>query len=107
MSPWVWVIAIAGALLALILLFVVIGSPARRRAAKREKAEALRREAEERLKTAAGREATARQEQAAAERERLSAEAKLEEADAVDPDLPAEAANLDTRRPGQPADEAV
>ncbi|MGE5274616.1 MAG: hypothetical protein ACM3QU_12780, partial [Verrucomicrobiota bacterium] len=65
-----------------------------------------RREAEERLRSAAGREATARQEQAAAERERLVAKEKLKEADAVDPELPVEAANLDTRRPAQTADES-
>jgi hypothetical protein len=104
MSLWVWVAVIAGVLTALLLLFFVVGTPGRRRAAKRDEAERLRQEAEERLRSAAGREATASQEQAAAERERLAAEEKLREADAVDPDLPSDAANLNTQRPA--ADEA-
>ena len=93
--------------MALLLLFLLVGTPSRRRAAKRGEAERLRQEAEEGLRSAAGREATASQEQAAAERERLAAEEKLKEADAVDPDLPAESANLTTQRLGPPAaDEA-
>jgi hypothetical protein len=88
------------------LLFLVVGTPSRRRAAKREEAERLRQEAEEKLRSAAGREAAASQERAAAERERLAAEEKLNEADAVDPDVPAEAANLNAQRPAPAADEA-
>jgi type II secretory pathway pseudopilin PulG len=106
MSLWVWVAVIAGVLMALLLLFLVVGTPSRRRAAKRDEAERLRQEAEEELRSAAGREATASQEQAAAERERFAAEEKLKEADAVDPDVPAEAANLNTQRPAPAADEA-
>ena len=106
MSPWVWVVVIAGVLTALLLLFLVLGTPSRRRAAKREEAERLRQEAEEKLRSAAGREATASQEQATAQRERLTAEEKLREADTVDPDVPAGAANLNTQRPAPAADEA-
>jgi type II secretory pathway pseudopilin PulG len=106
MSLWVWVVVIAGVLTALLLLSLVVGTPSRRRAAKREEAERLRQEAEEKLRSAAGRKATASQEQAAAERELLTAKEKLQEADAVDPDVPAEAANLNTRRPAPAADEA-
>jgi type II secretory pathway pseudopilin PulG len=107
MSLWVWVAVIAGVLTALLLLFLVVGTPSRRRAAKREEAGRLRQEAEEGLRSAAGREATAAQEQAAAERERVAAEEKLKEADAVDPDLPDEAANLNAQRPAQATDEAA
>src|SRR4029453_5374345 len=90
MSLWVWVAVIVGVLTALLLLFFVVGTPSRRRAAKREEAERLRQEAEEKLRSAAGREATASQEQAAAERERLAAEDQLKQADAGDPDFPVE-----------------
>jgi len=101
MDFWVWVAVIGGTVVALLLLFFVVGTPSRRRAAKREQAERLRQEAEEKLRSAAGRDAAARQEQAAAERERLTAQEQLEEADAVDPDLPAPAARPDAtmRRP--------
>jgi predicted helicase len=83
--------------------------PGRRRAAKREQAGHLRREAEEKLRSAAGREAAARQEQAAAERERLAAQNQLEQADAVDPELPAQASRADPSvgRGAEPADEMV
>jgi type VI protein secretion system component VasK len=89
MNLWVWVVIVAGVVIAVALLFLVVGTPARRRAAKRDEAEQLRREAEEKLRSAAGREAAAQQEQAVAERERIAAERQLEEADVVDPDIPA------------------
>ena len=110
MGLWVWVAVIAGVVVALFLLFLTVGTPARRRAAKREEADRLRREAEEKLRSAAGSEAAAREEQAAAERERLAAQAQLEEADAVDPDLPDDASTAGTsvrRREAQAADETV
>jgi hypothetical protein len=88
MDLWVWVAVIAGAITALLLLFLLVGTPGRRQAAKRAQAKRLREEAEEKLRSAAGRDAAARQEEAAAERERLAAKQQLEEADAVDPDLP-------------------
>ena len=97
MSLLGWVVVIAGVLVALLLLFFMIGTPGRRRAAKRERANQLRQEAEEQLNAAVLREATARQEQAAAERERLAAKQKLNEADAVDPDLVTDVANLGPR----------
>jgi hypothetical protein len=109
MDFWVWVAVIAGAVVALVLLFFVVGTPGRRRAAKREQAERLRQEAEEKLRSAAGRDAAARQEEAAAERERLAAQEQLEEADAVDPDLPAQASRPDAtvRRQPEAADETA
>ena len=109
MDLWVWVAVIAGVVVALFLLFLTVGTPARRRAAKREEAEQLRREAEEKLRSAAGREAAARVEEATAERERLAAQSKLEEADAVDPDLPAETSSADRRmrQRAEPADETA
>jgi flagellar biosynthesis/type III secretory pathway M-ring protein FliF/YscJ len=88
MTWWVWIVVVAGVLLAIWLLFVVIGTPARRRAAQREEATELRREATEKLASAAQREAAAAQEAATAERERGAAERAMEQADAVDPDLP-------------------
>jgi len=88
---WVWIVVVAGVALLVWLLTAVIGTPARRRAAQREKAEELRRAAEEKLASAARREVNARQESAAAESERQAAERALREADAVDPDA-AEAA---------------
>lgn len=88
MTWWVWIIVAAGALLAIWLLFVAIGTPARRRAAQSEKAAELRQEAEEKLASAAQREAAASRETAAAQRERTAAEHAMEQADAVDPDLP-------------------
>jgi flagellar biosynthesis/type III secretory pathway M-ring protein FliF/YscJ len=109
MDFWVWVAVIAGAVVAQLLLFSVVGTPSRRRAAKREQAERLRQEAEEKLRSAAGRDAAARQEEAAAERERLAAQEQLEEADAVDPDLPAQASRPDAivRRQPEAADETA
>jgi hypothetical protein len=83
---WVWIVIVAGVALFIWLLFALIGTPSRRRAAQREKAEELRREAEEKLASAARREVAARQETAAADRERQAAERAMEEADAVDPD---------------------
>ena len=67
---------------------MVIGTPARRRKAKREQAERLRREAEEKLASSARREVAAKQEAAAAERERETAEQAIAQADALDPDVP-------------------
>lgn len=87
MSSWGWLAVIAGVGIAVLLLFFLIATPGRRRAVQRDQANQLRQEAEEQLKAAAVREAAARQEQAAAERERLAAEQKLNDADAVDPDL--------------------
>jgi flagellar biosynthesis/type III secretory pathway M-ring protein FliF/YscJ len=108
MDLWVWVAVIAGAVVALLLLFSVVGTPGRRRAAKREQAERLRQEAEEKLRSAAGREAAARHEQAAAERERLAAQNQLEQADAVDPDLSAQASSdPSVGRGAERADETV
>ena len=113
MDLWVWVAVIGGAVVALSLLFFVVGTPARRQAAKREQAEQLRREAEEKLRSAGSREAVARQEQATAERERLAAQDQLAEADAVDPDVraqaPAQASTADAGvgQEAQPADETV
>ena len=109
MDLWVWVAVIAGIVAALLLLFVTVGTPGRRQAAKREQAERLRQQAEEKLRSAAGREAAARQEQAAAERERLAAQNHLEQADAVDPDLPAQPsrANPNVGRGTEPADETL
>jgi flagellar biosynthesis/type III secretory pathway M-ring protein FliF/YscJ len=98
---------IAGAVVALLLLFFVVGTPGRRRAAKREQAERLRQEAEEKLRSAAGRDAAARQEEVAAERERLAAQEQLQEADAVDPDLPAQAARPDATVRPEAADETA
>jgi hypothetical protein len=92
MEWWVWALIVAGVIVAFALLAAIIGTPARRREAKREEAADLRRDAEEKLATAARREVTARQEAAAAEGERLAAERALEEADAVDPDVSAERA---------------
>jgi flagellar biosynthesis/type III secretory pathway M-ring protein FliF/YscJ len=86
MALWVWIVVVAGVALLVWLLFALIGTPERRRAARREKAAELRREAEEKLASAARREVTARQESTAADRERQSAERALEEANAVDPD---------------------
>ena len=105
-SVWVWVAVVAAVLVALLLLLLTVGTPNRRRARKREEAERLRREAEERLRSAAGREATASQEQAAAERERLAAREMLQEADAVDPDLPAGAGKVNGPRSVGAVDEA-
>jgi uncharacterized protein HemX len=85
---WVWIVVAAGVGLVIWLLFVVVGTPARRRAAQREKAERLRQEAEEKLASAARREVTATQETKAARREREVAERAIQRADAVDPDLP-------------------
>ncbi len=109
MDLWVWVAVIAGVVVALLLLFVTVGTPGRRQAAKREQADRLRQQAEEKLRSAAGREAAARQEQAAAERERLAAQNHLEQADAVDPDVPAQPsrANPNVGRSAEPADETV
>jgi len=108
MDFWVWVAVIAGALVAL-LLFFVVGTPSRRRAAQREQAQRLRQEAEEKLRSAATRDAAARQEQEAAERERLAAQEQLKEADAVDPDHPAQASRPDEKVHRQPeaADETA
>jgi peptidoglycan/LPS O-acetylase OafA/YrhL len=83
---WVWIVVVAGLALLVWLLFALVGTPGRRRAARREKAGELRRAAEEKLVSAARREVTARQESAAADRERQAAERAMEEADAVDPD---------------------
>jgi hypothetical protein len=83
---WVWIVVVAGVALLIWLLFALVGTPGRRRAARREKAAELRREAEEKLASAARREVTVRQESAAADRERQAAERAMEEADAVDPD---------------------
>ena len=88
MEWWVWAIIIGGAVLAVVLLVSLIGTPARRREANRRKANELRQEADERLASAATREAAARQEEAAAERDRVAADHAIREADAVDPDLP-------------------
>jgi type II secretory pathway pseudopilin PulG len=99
MDFWVWVVIIAGVLVALALLFLLVGTPARRRAAKRDHAQQLRNEAEEKLRSAAGREAAAKQEQAVAERERTAGERKLEEADVIDPDIPTETGTRDQARP--------
>jgi flagellar biosynthesis/type III secretory pathway M-ring protein FliF/YscJ len=88
MTWWVWIIVAAGVLLAIWLLFVVVGTPARRRARQREQAAELRQEANEKLASAAQREAAAAQEATAAERERGAAERAMEQADVVDPDLP-------------------
>jgi hypothetical protein len=109
MDLWVWVALIGGAVVALSLLFFVVGTPARRRAARREQAEQLRREAEQKLRSAAGREAAARQEHAVAARERVDAQSQFEEADAVDPDLPAQASRAEPSvgRGAEPTDEMV
>ena len=88
MAFWVWIVIVAGVALLIWLLFVLIGTPGRRRAAQREKAAELRREAEEKLASAARREVVARQESDAAQRERTAAETALEQADVVDPDAP-------------------
>ena len=88
MSFWGWIAIVVGVVVLFALLFFVVGTPSRRREAKRKQAEALRQEADQQLKAAAEREATARQEKAAAERERLAAERKIDEADGLDPDLP-------------------
>jgi hypothetical protein len=93
---WVWIAVVAGVLLAGWLLVVLVGTPARRRAAKREQAAELRGEAEQKLASAARREAAVRQEQAAAERDRIAAEHAMEQADAVDPDLPETPSGVDT-----------
>jgi flagellar biosynthesis/type III secretory pathway M-ring protein FliF/YscJ len=87
-ASWVWVAVVAGVLLAVALLVFMIGTPARRRAAKRDEAAELRDEAGEKLASAARREAAASQEEAAARRDRLAAEHAMSQADAVDPDLP-------------------
>lgn len=86
MALWVWIVIAAGVALLIWLLFALIGTPGRRRAAQREKAAELRREAEEKLASAARREVSARQQSAAANRERQAAERALEEAHAVEPD---------------------
>jgi flagellar biosynthesis/type III secretory pathway M-ring protein FliF/YscJ len=85
---WVWILVVAGVALFIWLLVVLIGAPARRRAAQRDKAEKLRREAEEKLASAARREVAAKREAALAEREREAAEQAMERADVFDPDLP-------------------
>jgi flagellar biosynthesis/type III secretory pathway M-ring protein FliF/YscJ len=85
---WAWVAVVAGVLVAVALLVFLIGTPARRRAAKRDEAAELREEAEEKLASAARSEAAASQEEAAARRDRLAAEHAMNQADAVDPDLP-------------------
>jgi flagellar biosynthesis/type III secretory pathway M-ring protein FliF/YscJ len=87
-APWVWIVIVAGVVLAIWLFVVVTGTPARRRKAKREQAERLRREAEEKLASSARRQVAAKQEAAAAEREREAAEQAIAHADALDPDLP-------------------
>jgi len=109
MDFWLWVVIIAGVLVALALLLVLVGTPARRRAAKRDAAQQLRNEAEEKLRSAAGREAAAKQEQAVAERERIAGERQLEEADVIDPDIPTEAGTRGRVRPrsAEPADETT
>jgi len=88
MSLWVWIAVAAGVALAVWLLVAVIGTPARRRARQREQAEKLRQEAEEKLASAARREVAAEQEAETARRERGAAERAMQQADAVDPDLP-------------------
>jgi flagellar biosynthesis/type III secretory pathway M-ring protein FliF/YscJ len=84
-APWVWIVIVAGVVLAIWLFVVVIGTPARRRKAKREQAERL---SEEKLASSARREVAAKQEAAAAERERETAEQAIAQADALDPDVP-------------------
>jgi predicted Holliday junction resolvase-like endonuclease len=88
MSFWVWVVIAVGVALALLLTRIAIGTPTRRLEARREKAAELRQEAEERLASAGRREATARQEEARSRRERLAGEQAIQQADAIDPDLP-------------------
>ena len=109
MDLWVWVAVIAGVVFALLLLFLTVGSPGRRRAAQREEAQRLRQAAEEKLRAAASRDAAARQEQAAAERERIAAQEQLNRADTLDPDLPAPESRPDSkvRRQPEAADERV
>jgi hypothetical protein len=92
---WVWILIAAGVALIIWLLFVLIGTPARRRAAQREKAAQLRGEAEEKLASAARREATAKQEAAVARLERQDAERAIQESVAVDPDAPDLASTAD------------
>jgi flagellar biosynthesis/type III secretory pathway M-ring protein FliF/YscJ len=84
---WVWIVVVAGVALIIWLLIALIGTPARRRAAQREKAETLRREAEQKLASAARREVAAKREAELAEREREDAEHAIAQAAAVDPDL--------------------
>jgi flagellar biosynthesis/type III secretory pathway M-ring protein FliF/YscJ len=88
MSFWVWVVLVVGVVLAFALSLVVVGTPTRRLEARREKAAELRREAEERLASAGRREAIARQEEAKSRSERLAGEQAIQQADAIDPDLP-------------------
>jgi hypothetical protein len=88
MSFWVWVVIAVGVGLALLLTRIVIGTPSRRLKARRERAAELRQEAEERLASAGRREAVARQEEARSRSERLAGEQAIQQADAIDPDLP-------------------
>jgi type II secretory pathway component PulM len=92
---WVWIVIAMGVALIIWLLFVVVGTPARRRAAQREKAAELRSEAEAKLASAARREATAKQEAAVARLERQDAERAIQESVAVDPDAPDVASSSD------------
>jgi flagellar biosynthesis/type III secretory pathway M-ring protein FliF/YscJ len=92
---WVWVAVVAGVLVAVALLVFLIGTPARRRAAKRDQAAELREEAEEKLASAARREAAATKEEAGARRDRLAAEHAMNQADDIDPDLPDESSTAD------------
>jgi hypothetical protein len=88
MSLWVWVVIVVGVALALLLALVLIGTPTRRLEARREKAAELRRKAEDRLASAARREALAHQQEARSRSDRLAGEEAMQEADAIDPDLP-------------------
>jgi flagellar biosynthesis/type III secretory pathway M-ring protein FliF/YscJ len=98
MPWWVWIVVVSGVLLAIWLFVVLIGTPARRRAAKREKAAELRQQAEEKLASAARREVAAEQETTAASRDRLAAEHAMDQADVIDPDLPDTATPADSGR---------
>ena len=97
MALWVWIVVVAGVALLIWLLFALVGTPGRRRAARREKAAELRRQAEEKLASAARREVTVRQESAAANRERQAADRAMEEAEAVDPDAARTAATAEPK----------
>jgi type II secretory pathway pseudopilin PulG len=88
MSFSVLVVIVVGVALALLLARLVIRTPTRRLDARREKAAELRREAEERLASAGRREALARHEAARSRSERVAGEQAIQQADAIDPDLP-------------------
>jgi hypothetical protein len=87
MAPWAWIVIAAGVVLAIWLLVVVIGTPARRRKAKRKQAERLRREAEE----TSHRPRAVRSRHSRRQLQRnvnARPQQAIAQADALDPDLP-------------------